>query len=461
MNTAVILAAGNGRKMWPYSVTKAKPALPVAGKPVISHLIDQLTDEHVGHIIAVIRADHSSVRSILAAYKQITVVTVSSSSGTAESLEAALEHVEEENFALFYGDLYLTPKRMAEWLQACRKTKASACLLTGPYGAEMPQETIGAALGKNGRVANIVAHPRPHYVSERVIGAFLLDKEDIREGLKQQPGLMTNVPTGVMPPDEGMIEQALQHLIENGNYVKNYSIADGFVDLDKPWDIMKANHTAVSDITASLTASNVPASSTLDKTADVRGYVVMGQNSHIGKYVRINGNAVIGSNTVIDHGVVIDGPAVIGDNCSITHFAKIAGNSSIGSRNRIGHCAEFSGVSFPNVSFIHYGEVFGVVGEATDIAAGVTIGMARFDDTLQVQTVAGRKEFPDQFGNAVFFGDFVRTGIMSMFMPGVKIGARSVVGSGVCVEQDVASETLLYQKQTLIEKPWGAYKYGW
>ncbi|UUZ97025.1 hypothetical protein LJK87_24100 [Paenibacillus sp. P25] len=144
---------------------------------------------------------------------------------------------------------------------------------------------------------------------------------------------------------------------------------------------------------------------------------------------------------------------MIGDDCVIANYCKIGDFSVIGNRNRIGHCAEFEGITFDQVSFTHYGEVFGVVGTATDIAAGVTIGVLRFDDLPQMQKVQGRTEYPEKFGNAVYFGDYSRTGIASLYMPGVKVGSNSVIGPAVLVEKDVPSHTLIHlDQQQLVKK---------
>jgi bifunctional UDP-N-acetylglucosamine pyrophosphorylase/glucosamine-1-phosphate N-acetyltransferase len=135
--------------------------------------------------------------------------------------------------------------------------------------------------------------------------------------------------------------------------------------------------------------------------------------------------------------------------------------SVIGDHNRIGHCAEFEGVTFDQVSFTHYGEVYGVVGSATDIAAGVTVGILRFDDLNQVQKVTGRMELPKQFGNAVYLGDYTRTGIASLYMPGIKVGCNCVIGSSVMLENDLPSRSLVYIEQQLVRKEWSPKRYGW
>lgn len=42
----LILAGGFATRLWPLTEKKAKPLLPIAGKPIISHLVDLIPDEH-------------------------------------------------------------------------------------------------------------------------------------------------------------------------------------------------------------------------------------------------------------------------------------------------------------------------------------------------------------------------------------------------------------------------------
>ncbi|MNG35586.1 hypothetical protein D3C85_1065340 [compost metagenome] len=57
-------------------------------------------------------------------------------------------------------------------------------------------------------------------------------------------------------------------------------------------------------------------------------------------------------------------------------------------------------------------------------------------------------------------GDFTRTGVNTVIMPGVKVGCRSVVGSNVVLADDLPDERIIQVEQTLITKPWGSQRYG-
>jgi UDP-N-acetylglucosamine diphosphorylase / glucose-1-phosphate thymidylyltransferase / UDP-N-acetylgalactosamine diphosphorylase / glucosamine-1-phosphate N-acetyltransferase / galactosamine-1-phosphate N-acetyltransferase len=215
-------------------------------------------------------------------------------------------------------------------------------------------------------------------------------------------------------------------------------------------------------MTQALTQHELAEGASIDPMAQVEGFVRLGKNSHIGRNVWVKGNLIVGDNTQIDQGVIIEGNVMIGDACTIMNHAKIHGLSCIGSRNMLDQGFEFlGGMSMEHVYMVHYGEFYGLVGENSDLGAGTTSGTLRFDDQSSTHVVKGRKEVPNNFSNSTYLGDYTRTGVAALLMPGVKVGAYSVVGSGVILSEDVADRTLVFVDQKLIKKPWGTDKYGW
>ena len=115
----------------------------------------------------------------------------------------------------------------------------------------------------------------------------------------------------------------------------------------------------------------------------------------------------------------------------------------------------------PGSYLYHYMHVYGIIGENADLGAATVCGSLRFDDGETTHRILGRKEIPKDYSDACYIGDYCRTGVNAMLMPGVKMGAYSIVGAGVLLEQDLPSKTLVYTKQELHYKPWNSDKYGW
>lgn len=460
MKTAIILAAGLGSKMWPYNEYWPKAALPVGSRVNIERLIRGLKDLHFERIIIVTHYLHKRIQSIIYGHEGVEVVRLPALEGTAESLAKAVETIRDEHILVIYGDIAVTQKRLQLFVDHFHNQLPDGMLLCKPVDKERPQDWFCARLQQE-RVEEIYGHPRPHYVTHRLLGMYALRTEPLRTALIKNPGFMQNVSVGVVPSPESELEQSIQLLVDGGNNIIGHVIEDGAVDMDKPWDLMEANILAIREELDSLSQDMVPDSADIHPTAQIDGKIKLGENVKIGRNVVINGNVSIGDGTIIDNGATIAGNVIIGKQCTIQDYCRIGPYSVIGNRNRFGHCAEFAGVTFDRTSFVHYGEVYGIIGESVDIAAGVTVGIMRFDDQPQSQRVHGRIEIPYRFGNAVYFGDFTRTGIASQYMPGVKVGCNSAIGPGVMVTGDVPSHTLLYTEQKLVQKRWGPERYGW
>jgi len=75
--------------------------------------------------------------------------------------------------------------------------------------------------------------------------------------------------------------------------------------------------------------------------------------------------------------------------------------------------------------------------------------------------VKNRKEFPKAYANCVYIGDYCRTGVNAILMPGKKVGVYSIVGPGVILNEDLPDRTIISVSQTLVKKEWGPEKYGW
>ena len=464
MKTAIVLAAGLGRKVWPYGEFRQKCTLPVANKPIVRRLVENLVEAGCQRIIVVVGHHAQQVRGALADIPNVVFITQHSLDGTASAVLAASEHLENEPYLVVYGDIVTTADNFRNIIDALCSHNVEAAALVQPLGNEDASDWLCAGIDREdsadksvSRLTGIEGHPRGG--SHRLCGVYAFSPT-ATSYLLRNPGIVTRVPVGGMPPPESEIAQSLQLMVDDGKTVLATQANSFFVDVDKPWHVLEANRRLVDHLAKQVTEDQVAAGAVISDAAEINGHVVLGKNSVIGPRVVVNGTLIAGANNNITNGAILHGNIFVGDQCRISDYCDV-GSSAIGNRCIIGHGAEMSGVLFDKVYLYHYCEMSGVFGCATDIGAATVCGTLRFDDRDTQLQVEGRYEVPPYGANATYMGDYCRTGVNAMIMPGRRIGSYSVVGPGVILYDDVPSKTMVMAKQELITKPWGPERYGW
>ncbi|SHH43076.1 hypothetical protein [Virgibacillus chiguensis] len=312
---------------------------------------------------------------------------------------------------------------------------------------------------ENDAIQYFLGHPRDHYVTHQVAGVYGLSKAALQYIIHSSDGFEKRI-SGSMIPDSFFIENGLNQYLDDGSQIKCKLADNKIFQLRFPWDILNANVYHLDLLVKQLTENDISPSAKIDKTASIHGVIKIGDHSYVGKNVVVNGNLIVGDHVVIDNGAILNGNILIGDHSYVKDYAKVEGSTVIGKENKFGHNAEFKGVSMKGVSAVHYSEMFGIMGRYVDVAAACVAGILRFNDTKQPHNMTGRTYTPEH-SNAIFIGDYTRTGINNVFFPGVKIGSNSALYPGLNIEKDVAHETLVIKKQETIENRWGAKRYGW
>lgn len=457
MKTAVILAAGKGTRIWPYAEVKPKVLIPVANRPVIFYNIEKLQDLGFDTIIIAASAMKEQIANYYRNTPCVKVVDAGQTSGTASSLYAVRVHILEEAFLVLYGDTILEKADLEALASRLDSVDGASCALVSPLGNEQSGDWVCCSLN-GGFIGNILGHPRGDCTHR--FCAFAFHKEFLKY-LETNVGIFKNIEVGMMPPLEAYIEMSVADFIKDGKKVAALETVKHFIDIDKPWHILQANDYIVETKCGELDRNILGEGAVLDPAAQVKGYVCLGRGSVIGRNVTINGSVVVGDNTTVENGAIIDGNAVIGDDCYIGNYCYISGGTSIGDRCVVNHCAELSGIIMECVYLYHYMEFYGIIGSNTDLGAATVCGTLRFDDGGAMHRIKSRKEFPRNHSNATYLGDYCRTGVNAILMPGSKVGPYSIIGPGVLLQEDVPNGTLVMQKQELVKGKWGPEKYGW
>ncbi|MCL2565487.1 MAG: NDP-sugar synthase [Defluviitaleaceae bacterium] len=450
---AVIMCGGEGAKIWPYNRFWQKACLPVGNISNILRIVSQLKSQGISDIWVLSRYMEAQIRYILRESEGVTIVN--SAPDVCKALSALCEG--QDDIIVYYGDVYVHDEDFNALLENY-KGQGNSVLLKSLDSQYKSLDYI-CADEKDGQVKAFYGHPRGNYANSKVAGVFVLDKEALSYNAFN-PNIFMNVCVGNMPGKEFYFEQSLQLALEAGVSLGSVFTAYNYADMDFPWDIMAANAYFCTDVVGKLEKDDIGEGSSISEKAEVKGFVRMGKNSSIGTRVVIEGNCIIGDGVVIDNGAIIGENCVIGDNSTITNYCKLSPNTVIGAKNRIGFTAEVTGVTFDSVSAIHNCEIYGVIGRNTDIAAGCTMGILRFDD-MDNPVKAPLKKYAGKYTNGIFIGDYTRTGVVNIFSPGVKIGSNSALGPGLIVSKDIAENKMVLVEQQTSEIDWGSKRYGW
>jgi len=279
MMQAVILAAGEGRRVRPLTKNRPKAMIPVANRPIIEYVIDALVKNGIRDIIVVVGYRKELVTRYLNNLEiPVEVVVQNKQLGTGHALLAAEPKI-RDNFIVLPGDNYIDPASIA------RIRDHSNAMLVKEHPSP---SNFGVVILNNGHVTQIIEKPA-HAPSFLVsTGIYSLTKDFF-------PHIREN-----------NLTDAVSSLIASGVKIQGIP-ADDWQDAIYPWDLLKMNRRFL---------QNIPP--TCDGT--------------ISRYASIHGAVQIGKGTTIGPNTVINGPVVIGNDCRIGPNCCIQPNTSIGSR---------------------------------------------------------------------------------------------------------------------------------
>jgi UDP-N-acetylglucosamine diphosphorylase/glucosamine-1-phosphate N-acetyltransferase len=383
---AVILAAGEGKRMRPLTYERPKVMLPIAGKPIIEHLLEEVKEAGIDDFIFVVGYHDETIRNYFGRGERwginIEYVTQKTQLGTADALRRT-EGLVEDNFLMLNGDVIV---RTAD----IRKVITDDITL-GVIEVEKPED-YGVVETEGERITKI--HEKMKEPPSNLInaGVYLLN-ELIFKAMSR---------TTKSKRGEFELTDSLQMIIEDHNNVF-WKRIEHWIDVSYPWDLLAANDRLIDDI--------IP--------------VNRGKRE---ENVWTKDRVAIGEGTVIKAGSYIEGPVVIGENCEIGPNSYIRPNTSIGDKCHIGNAVEVKGsiimdeTKIPHLSYV--GD--SVIGSRCNLGAGTKIANLRFDD-MQVKAKGldtGRRKL------GAIISDGVKTGINACIDAGTVIGNNTVIGPG-------------------------------
>ncbi|WP_202320731.1 bifunctional sugar-1-phosphate nucleotidylyltransferase/acetyltransferase [Archaeoglobus neptunius] len=295
---AVILAAGEGQRLRPFTVNKPKVMIKVGNKPILEYVVESLSRAGIRDLIIVVGYRKSRVMDYFGDGSKwgvkIKYAIQERQIGTANALKQAEKFVDGD-FVVVSGDNIIDPgtiKRLEKWSVAYRVSEEFS-----KYGVlELEGE----------RIRRIVEKPKEAISNLLNTGIYMFGSE-IFEYIRHND-----------------IPDVINEMIDDGYEFR--AVESGkWLDIVYPWDIIRVNELAM-NVNGTITAGRV-------EKAEIVSSVV-GRNSVVrfGAYVE---KSMVGENCDIGQNAVIKSFSSIGDNVRIGAFAYIE-NSVIGDNVIIG-----------------------------------------------------------------------------------------------------------------------------
>ncbi len=121
---AVILAAGEGKRLRPLTVDKPKPMVVIGGKPILEYTLSILP-KVITEVILVIGYKGEKIREYFGEEfngRHLIYVEQPEAKGTADAIEKALPHLKDEYFMVVSGDDLYHPDDLEECVRGTQQS---------------------------------------------------------------------------------------------------------------------------------------------------------------------------------------------------------------------------------------------------------------------------------------------------------------------------------------------------
>ena len=232
----VILAAGKGTRMYPFSENLPKPILPVCNRPLLSMQLDFMSHYGIREVVVVIgHLGYAIVDALGDGSSQglkIRYVEQSETLGMAHAV-GKLEQYIDSPFMLLLGDIYLTTEDLGPMIQSVLAGEINACLASKiESDPDMIRRNFAIMEEPSGRVRQVIEKPR--YVESKIkgCGLYMFD-QNIFDAIRRTPRTAMR--------DEYEITDSIQIMINDGHVVHHSPVVKDDMNLTFPNDLLRAN----------------------------------------------------------------------------------------------------------------------------------------------------------------------------------------------------------------------------
>jgi glucose-1-phosphate thymidylyltransferase len=316
---ALVLSGGAGTRLRPLTYSGAKQLVPVANRPVLFYVIDNLVDAGITDIGVIISPETGAeIRTALGDGSRFgarfTFIGQDKPAGLAHAVVTARAFLGDSDFVMYLGDNLIGMKIREAVEGFCANPDWAASIMLKEVSN--PSAFGIAEVDASGGVVGLVEKPKQPKSNLALVGIYMF-----------RPSIFDAI-AKIKPSARGELEitDAISKLIELGGKVQFTRLSSWWLDTGKKDDLLLANHTVLDDWLDKGIFGEVDAETSImgrvrvEKGAKVErsvihGPVVIGENasvvdSRIGPYTAI-GNGVTIVRSDVEHCVIMEKSSVV------------------------------------------------------------------------------------------------------------------------------------------------------
>lgn len=316
---AIIPVAGAGTKLRPLTYTQPKALIPLAGKTILSVIIDQLLDAGVKEFVFVIGYLGEKIQRYIAQnYPDLsyTLVTQNDRRGTGHAIWLTREAIGNDEVLIVLGDTVCDYN-----IKDVLKSSVSEI---GVRKVDDPRSFGVAELDDQDKVLRVVEKPLIPKSNMAMVGVYY-----IKETNQLFTALDSHLHNRANEDGEYHLTNALQHMIENGVHFKAFRVTNWF-DCGKKETLLSTNAILLKQMddenplpaqTFDTTVIIPPVS--IAKGCDIR-HSIIGPNVSIGEFTTIDSSiikdSIIGSYAELEE--VVLNSSIIGNDAYVRGLSQ-------------------------------------------------------------------------------------------------------------------------------------------
>lgn len=346
MIKAVLMAGGKGSRIRPLTLSRPKPLIPVANRPMIEYIVEKIRNSGYNELVVTLSYLKNQIKTLLKKdYSDMNIKysVEETPLGTAGGVKKASKYLNDTFFVLS-GDV-LVDVDLNKLLNFHKKNNALATMVLTPV--ENPSHFGIATLDNQKKIIKFLEKPSNCEIFSKLAntGTYVLEPE-IFDYINKKV-------------EVDFSQDIFPKLIEEKRGIYGYVFEGYWNDVGRPRTYLQANYDVLKE-----KIKPEPAGEKLKEGVGVLGNIWVGKNVEIDKKVRIIGPVTIGDGSIIERGCSIGRNAVIGENTYLERNSTIKGcvifpESTIKASSCLKDCIVDSGCCVEQGSFIERGAILG------------------------------------------------------------------------------------------------------